>query len=74
MSGSSGASHLLKRQDPANKAPIAADKAVQLVALTPAFAGASWAPNRRIGRPIGPAGIRSAEGGNAMSARVRGSF
>jgi hypothetical protein len=38
------------------KAPIAADKAAQLVALTPAFARAGFAPNRRIRRPIGPAG------------------
>src|SRR5437870_13665524 len=37
------------------KAPIAAETAAQLVALTPAFAGAGSAPSRRIRRPIGPA-------------------
>src|SRR5436853_5353618 len=37
------------------KALIAADKAAQLVALTPAFAGAGSAPSRRIRRPTGPA-------------------
>jgi hypothetical protein len=53
------------------KAPIAADKAAQLVALTPAFARAGFAPKRRIRRPIGPSGIRSAGGGNAMLAWLR---
>src|SRR6202047_4120561 len=37
------------------KAPIAADQAAQLVAVTPAFARAGSAPNHRIRRPIGPA-------------------
>ena len=37
------------------KAPIAAAQAAELVALTPAFAGAGSAPNRRIRRRIGRA-------------------
>ena len=63
------------------KAPIAADKAAQLVALTPAFAGAGSGPNRRIRRPIGPAvrwprrwGSRwarcSASGGGTTCSRI----
>jgi transposase len=38
------------------KAPIAAETTAQVVALTPAFAGAGSAPNRRTRRPTGPAG------------------
>jgi hypothetical protein len=38
------------------KAPIAADTTTQVVALTPAFAGAGSARHRRTKRPTGPAG------------------
>ena len=38
------------------KAPIAAETTARVVALTPAFAGAGSAPNRRTRRPTGPAG------------------
>ena len=44
------------------KAPIAADKAAQLVALTPAFARAGFAPNRRIRRPLDRPGLDRPEG------------
>src|SRR5690242_2066987 len=38
------------------KPPIAAETTARVVALTPAFAGAGSAPNRRTRRPTGPAG------------------
>src|ERR1700730_2315598 len=38
------------------KPPVAAETTARLIALTPAFAGAGSAPNRRIRRPTGPAG------------------
>jgi hypothetical protein len=38
------------------KAPIAAETTARVVALTPAFARAGFAPHRRTRRPTGPAG------------------